>query len=175
GTQGAGAGRSVSAHRARGGGMKLHRIVAVMERHVYETRRNFDRITDLVYWPILDVIVWGFFTIYLVRGGNRLQPSMVTFLLAAAILWRLFFPFRRDLSVGFLDELWSRNLINLFSTPMTVWEYMTGLVAINLVKALIGLTAASLIAWACYAFDIFPLLPSFLPYMANLILFALAL
>ena len=155
--------------------MKLHRIVAVMERQVYEARRNLDRITDMVYWPVLDIIVWGFFTIYLARGGNHLRPDLVTFLLGAAILWGLFFAFQRDMAVGFLDELWSRNLINLFSTPMTVWEYMTGLVVVNLGKALVGFGAASLIAWGCYAFDVFPLLPKFLPYMANLILFALAL
>jgi len=154
--------------------VKAHRIVAVMERHVYEARRNIDRITDMAYWPVLDIIVWGFFTIFL-RQGNRLQPDIVSFLLGAAILWGLFFAFQRDMAVGFLDELWSRNLINLFSTPLSVWEYVTGLVCVNLAKALIGFGAASLIAWACYSFDIFPLLPAFLPYMANLILFALAL
>ena len=48
--------------------MKSHRIQAVMLRHFYEARRNPDRITDMVYWPVLDIIVWGFFTIYLAGG-----------------------------------------------------------------------------------------------------------
>jgi ABC-2 type transport system permease protein len=155
--------------------MKAHRVAAVMQRHLYEARRNFDRITDIVYWPVLDIIVWGFFTVYLARGGSRLQPDIVSFLLGAAILWGLFYAFQRDLAVGFLDELWSRNLINLFSTPLNVWEYMTGLICVNLLKAMVGFGAASLIAWGCYQFDIFPLLPAFLPFMALLVLFALAL
>jgi ABC-2 type transport system permease protein len=154
--------------------MKAHRIIAVVQRHLYEARRNVDRITDMLYWPVLDVIVWGFFTIYLAHS-NRLRPDLVSLLLGAAILWGMFYAFQRDMAVGFLDELWSRNLINLFSTPLSVWEYLIGLVCVNLLKMSVGFTAASLIAWACYAFDIFPLLPKFLPYMVNLLLFAGAL
>ncbi len=154
--------------------MKRHRIEAVMMRHVYEARRNIDRITDMVYWPVLDIIVWGFFTIYLARG-NRLEPGIVSFLLGAAILWGMFFAFQRDMAVGFLDELWSRNLINLFSTPLSVSEYLCGLVVVNLFKVAVGVAAAAVIAWACYAFNIFPMLPAFLPYIVNLMLFALTL
>lgn len=155
--------------------MSLNRILGVILRHVYEARRNFDRIADMVYWPVLDIIVWGFFTIYLGREGNRLAPDVVSFLLGAVILWGLFYAFQRDMAVGFLDELWSRNLINLFSTPISVWEYMVGLVAVNLIKVAIGVGAASAIAWLCWAFDIFPMMPAFVPYLLNLMLFALAL
>jgi len=154
--------------------MKRHRIEAVMLRHFYEARRNADRITDMVYWPVLDIIVWGFFTIYL-TNSNRIRPDIVSFLLGATILWGLFFAFQRDMAVGFLDELWSRNLINLFSTPLGVSEYMTGLILVNLLKAMVGMSAAALIAWAAYSFNIFPLLLVFLPFIASLIFFALAL
>ncbi len=99
-------------------------------------------------------------------------------MLGAIILWGLFFAIQRDMAVGFLDELWSRNLVNLFSTPLScVSEYMAGLIAaVNLLKAMIRDDGGGwLIAWACYAFDIFPALPAMLPYMLNLMLFALAL
>jgi ABC-2 type transport system permease protein len=160
--------------------MKANRILAVMQRHAYETRRNFDRVVDMVYWPVLDIIVWGFFTLYLTRGnalahGSALRPDVVSFLLGAAILWGLFYSFQRDMAVGFLDELWTRNLINLFSTPLTAGEYVTGLICVNFVKASIGVGMASAVAWAAYAFDIFPMLPTFVPYLLNLVLFALAI
>jgi ABC-2 type transport system permease protein len=154
--------------------MTAHRITAVVMRHAYESRRNADRVTDMLYWPVLDIIVWGFFTVYL-TSANRLQPDLVSFLLGAAILWGLFYAFQRDMAVGFLDELWSRNLINLFSTPLTVGEYVTGLIFVNLLKALLGFGAAALVAWVCYAFNIFPLMVTFLPYLLNLILFGLTL
>ena len=154
--------------------MKAHRIVAVMARHAYEARRNVDRVTDMVYWPVLDVVMWGFFTTYLGHGLG-MQPDVIKFVLSAIIIWGLFYSFQRDLAVGFLDELWSRNLINLFSTPLTISEYMTGLICVNVAKAMVGVGAASLLALAAYRFNIFPWLPGFVPYLINLILFAFAL
>jgi ABC-2 type transport system permease protein len=154
--------------------MKAHRIVAVMTRHAYEARRNVDRVTDMIYWPVLDIMMWGFFTTYLGHGLG-MQPDVIKFVLSAIIIWGLFYSFQRDLAVGFLDELWSRNLINLFSTPLTISEYMTGLICINVAKALVGVGAASLLALAAYQFNIFPWLPAFVPYLINLILFAFAL
>ncbi|HUA34127.1 MAG TPA: ABC transporter permease [Candidatus Binataceae bacterium] len=154
--------------------MKLNRIQGVVMRHTYEARRNFDRLTDLVYWPVLDIIVWGFFTIY-IRQDGKPGTGIASFLLAAVIMWGMFYAFQRDMAVGFLDELWARNLINLFSTPLTVGEYMAGLLFVNFIKAGISLLAAAIVAWIAYSFDIFPILPSFVPYMACLILFAFAL
>ena len=109
--------------------MKIHRIRAVMMRHGYEARRNFDRVTDTIYWPVLDIVMWGFFTIYL-SNSNRLQPTVVSCLLGAIILWGTFYTFQRDMAVGFIDDLWCRNLINLFSTPLSVWEYLIGVILV---------------------------------------------
>ncbi len=105
--------------------MKLHRINAVIVRHVYESRRNFDRVVDMIWWPVLDIVMWGFFTVYLAHS-NRLQPNVVSCLLGGIILWGTFYSFQRDMAIGFIDELWCRNLINLFSTPLTLAEYMAG-------------------------------------------------
>jgi len=153
--------------------MKLYRIQAVIMRHMFETRRNYDRITDILYWPIMDIVMWGFFTFYLTHGNN-LRPNAVSFLLGAIIMWNMFRSFQRDMAVGFLAELWSRNLINLFSTPLTITEYMAGLILVNLGKVAAGMTVASLVAWACYSYNIFVPLPQLLPFMLSLMLFALA-
>jgi len=153
--------------------MKWHRILAVICRHSYEARRNLNHVTDTLYWPVQNILLWGFFTTYLLRH-DRLSPGLGNDLLSAAILWSMFNAFQRDLAMGFMEELWSRNLLNLFSTPLSVGEYMTGLILLNLVKAAAGLLVASLIAWFCYAYNIFPSLPSFLPFLLNLILFSLS-
>jgi ABC-2 type transport system permease protein len=154
--------------------MNFSRITGVVMRHAFEARRNFDRITDMLYWPILDIVVWGFFTLYIRADGGR-AAGIASFVLAAVILWGMFYAFQRDMAVGFLDELWSRNLINLFSTPLTVGEYMTGLLFVNFLKASVSLVAAATVAWIAYAFDIFPMLPKFVPFMACLVLFAFAI
>lgn len=154
--------------------MKINRIWAVILRHFYEARHNFDRIMDMVYWPILDVLIWGFLTVYLAHNTTS-NINIATIILGAVILWNTFYSFQRDLSMGFLDELWSRNLLNLFSTPITVWEYITGLISINFFKMIVGFIASILLAWVIYAFNIVPYAIKLLPYFFNLILFALSI
>jgi len=152
----------------------LRRIGAVMLRHFYETRRNLDRLTDAIYWPAIDVVMWVFLTGYL-RQGNRLHPGVTNVLLGGLILWGVFRSFQRDLAVGFLTEIWSRNVINLFGSPLTVTEYMVGLAAGNFVKAFIGLICAMLIARIGWSGGFLDRLPSLLPFALILVLFALAL
>ena len=153
--------------------MKQYRIKAVILRHAYEVRHNGNHLTNMIYWPVVNIVVWGFFTIYL-RHGDHLRPELINCLLGAVILWGLFNAFQRDMAVGFLDELWSRNLVNLFASPLSLSEYLTGLIAVNLAKALFGLIIEAVIAWLFYHYDIFPMLPAFVPFILNLALFALA-
>ncbi len=154
--------------------MRLHRITGIVLRHAYEARRDPDRVTGALYWPVMDVIVWGFFTIYLSRRG-ALEPGIGTFLLGGVILWALFRSFQRDMAVGFLSDVWSRNLVGLFSTPLGVSEYVTGLFLINLLKALAGAAVAALVAWLFYSFDVMPFLPAVLPFVMILVLFAISI
>jgi ABC-2 type transport system permease protein len=154
--------------------MKPYRIRAVILRHFYEVCHNANHITYMVYWPVVNIAVWGFFTLYL-RHGDRLQPGVISCLLGAVILWGLFNAFQRDMAVGFLEELWSRNLVGLFASPLSVSEYVTGLIVVSLVKAMVGLIVESVIAWLFYHYDIFPALPSLIPFILNLALFALAM
>src|SRR5258708_36607416 len=97
--------------------MKLYRIRSVILRHTYEVIHNANHITYMVYWPVVNILVWGFFTLYL-RHGDRLQPGVLSCLLGAVILWGLFNAFQRDMAVGFLEELWSRNLVDRKSTRL---------------------------------------------------------
>src|SRR5438477_5889562 len=137
--------------------MKLHRIYAVVVRHLYEIRHNANHVTNMVYWPVMNIAVWGFFTIYL-GHGDRLRPDLLNCLLGAVILWGLFNGFQRDMAVGFLEELWSRNLVNLFASPLSISEYLAGLIAVNILKAAVGLGAEGLVAWGFYHFNVFQML-----------------
>ena len=153
--------------------MMLRRVAAVLLRHAYETRHNLDRLTDAIYWPVLDVIMWVFFTSYL-RQGDRLHASATNILLGGLILWGLFRSFQRDLAVGFLAEIWSRNIVNLFASPLTVTEYIVGLVVVNFIKAAIGMLCAIGVARLGWSGSLLNALPSMLPFIAILVLFALA-
>ena len=154
--------------------MKLYRIRSVILRHTYEVIHNANHITYMVYWPIVNILVWGFFTLYL-RHGDALKPGVISCLLGAVILWGLFNAFQRDMAVGFLEELWSRNLVSLFASPLSVSEYVTGLIVVTIAKAIIGLGVGSVIAWLFYHYNMFPALPALLPFILNLVLFAVTM
>ena len=168
----AGAERGVPARRRRSW-MSPRRIGAVILRHLYETRRNVDRVADTIYWPVLDVVIWGFFTVYL-RQTDRLHPRVGTILLGGVILWGMFRAFQRDLAVGFLAEIWSRNIVNLFASPLTIAEYLTGLVIVNFGRAALGTGGAIVVAWLCYAADLTPNLSGLAPFLGVLVVFSLA-
>jgi ABC-2 type transport system permease protein len=99
---------------------------------------------------------------------------MASYLLGATMLWGMFYSFQREFSAAFMEELWSHNLLNIFSTPLNITEYVTGLVVLNLFKALLGLLVAAIVAWFCYANDFALFLPGLLPFLLVLILFALS-
>jgi ABC-2 type transport system permease protein len=153
--------------------MRLHRVIAIVVRHSYEARRSMDRVTDTVFWPVIDVLLWGFMTVYLAKRGES-KIGAIGFLLGGAILWGLFRSFQRDMAIGFLGEVWSRNFVGLFSTPLSIPEYMAGLVVINLAKAVAGMFVAGIAAWMFYVYNIFPELPLLIPYMGVLLIFGLA-
>lgn len=154
--------------------MKPYRIKAMILRHASEVRRNANHLTNMVYLPIINIVVWGFFTLYL-RHSDRLRPGVVSCLLGAVILWGMFSAFQRDMAVGFLEELWSRNLVSLFASPLSVPEYVTGLTIVTLGKAMIGLIVESLIAWLFYHYNILPMLLTLIPFILNPALFSLTI
>lgn len=154
--------------------MRLHRIEAVVLRHTYELRHNAVEFINAVYFPAVNIILWGFLTIYLTHH-QQLAPGLAGSLLGGVILWGVFYRFQRDIGQGFLEEIWSRNLINLLGSPLTVAEYTSALILVNLIKVSIGLAVESVIALLCYHFNIFPLLIEFIPFIAILMFFSLAI
>lgn len=153
--------------------MRRHRIEAIILRHLYELRHNTNHLINTVYFPVVNIVMWGFLTIYL-TNHQRLQPGLISVLLGGVVLWGFFNGFQRDMGQAFLEEVWTRNHINLFTSPLNVAEYVSALISVNLIKAMIGLTLESVIALLCYHFNIFPLLIEFVPFIAVLMFFGLA-
>jgi ABC-2 type transport system permease protein len=154
--------------------MRLNRIEAVILRHMYELRHNANHVINMLYFPVVNIVMWGFITIYL-TNHERLQPGLTSSLLGGVVLWGFFYGFQRDMGQGFLEEVWTRNLVSLFSTPLSVTEYITALVCVNIIKAMIGLLLESVIALLCYNFNIFPSLIKFVPFIAVLTFFGLSI
>ena len=154
--------------------MTAHRIGALITRHLYTYRRSPMRLMELVYWPLLDLLVWGFVSVYLQRFGAAV-PNFVAFFIGALILWDILFRAQQGISVTYLEEVWSRNLMNLFVSPLSVAEFLLAMVIVSLGKLVVAaLTMASLAA-LFYQFNILILGLSLFPFVANLLLFGWSL
>lgn len=124
--------------------MKLHRIKALLIRYLYLNKRSLPRLMDIFYWPVLELLLWGFLSFYL-NKLNMGNLNMVTVLLGAIILWDLLSQSQRAVAVSFLEEIWEKNLLNLFVTPLRLSEFLVSTVLIGIFRiTLVGLVMGSL-------------------------------
>lgn len=149
--------------------MAYHRIAALVVRHLYLYRRSLPRMMEIVYWPFLDLVIWGFITMYLARFQGQM-PAVVTFLLGALILWDVLFRSQQGITISFLEEIWARNLMNLFASPLTPSEFL----AATMVMSLFKVTAVSIVmsgcAWLFYGYNVFIVGLWLIPFVMNLVL-----
>ncbi len=148
--------------------MKLHRIAALISRHLYLYRRSLPRLMEIFYWPFLDLVVWGFITVYLSRFQGQL-PGVVTFFLGALILWDVLFRSQQGITISFLEEIWARNLMNLFASPLKPSEFLAATMAMSVFKV----TAVSCVMIVCallfYSYNVFVIGVWLFPFVLNLI------
>lgn len=154
--------------------MKLHRIFALFMRHIYLYRRSLPRFMEIFYWPFLDLLLWGFISLYLIQYRANL-PNFVAFLLGALILWDILFRSQQGISVSFLEDVWARNLLNLFASPLRPSEYIASLMLVSTVKIIIAGTVMSLLAWLLYSFNIFLIGIALLPFILSLVILGWAI
>lgn len=147
---------------------RTQRIMGYTMRHLYLYKRSLPRLMEIFYWPVLDLLVWGFVTVYLSRQEGAL-PGFVTFFIGALILWDMLFRSQQGISVSFLEDVWSRNLLNIFVSPLSATEYILSLLFLSVIKLILTSTVMVSLAWLLYSFNIFVLGFSFVPLVLNLI------
>ena len=132
--------------------MKLYRINALLLKYLYITKNSLDRVFDIAYWPILDIILWGFATAFIkdLSGVNLL--SMI---FGAIILWVFVWRSSVDMTVFILEDFWARNLYNLFTTPIRTSELVASIVIFAFQRSLISFVLQSTLAFLLYRFVIF--------------------
>jgi len=150
--------------------MKFHRINAIIWRHIYSTHRTLHRLVDLFYWPTLDLVLWGFMATYFSRAGQS-QFNIVAFLLGAMILWGILIRSQQDVSISFMEEVWSRNLLNIFGSPLSVPEFLTATFLLSLIRIIIVFAFMGLLSWLLYAFNVLTFSFYLIPFWLNLLIF----
>jgi len=145
------------------------RIKAVAIRHAYVLKRSPHRAFDVFVWPVVDVLLWGSLGVFVSQQTDAAQ-SGVSYMLAGILLFHVLYQSQIALSTGFLEEVWSRNLLNFMTTPVTEWEYAVGVALFGLVKVVTGLAVVVLAAFGFYAFSIFEIGWALLPIGAILLI-----
>ena len=150
--------------------MRWHRVKALLFRHLYLYRRSLPRIMDIFYWPVMELLLWGFLSLYLAKFDIA-NFNAVTFLLGGIIFWDLLSQSQRVVSIAFLEEVWERNLLNLFVTPLKMSEFLASTIILGLVRIFVVSIVMAGLAFLFYSFNIFTFGLTLIPFMANLLLF----
>ncbi len=141
---------------ATGSGGSLGRIGAMLLRYLYLLRSSWPRALELMYWPTLQMVIWGFMSQFLYVNSNYVFRAFGV-LLAAVMLWDVLFRGQLGLSISFLEEMWARHLGHLFVTPLRPFEWVAALLSMSLVRVVIGVVPAALLAIVLYHYSIFSL------------------
>ena len=136
--------------------MNLNKIYALGLRHLYLIMNSFPRIIDLIYWPTVQIFLWGFISKFFTLN-SAYYNNTVGIILTAAILYDFLFRASISFNMMFLEEIWSRNFTNLFIAPIKISEIITALTLTAIVRTLIGLVPAVLIAIPLFGVSVFKL------------------
>jgi len=134
--------------------MNWNKIFALSLRHVYLIKGSFPRILDLIYWPTIQIFLWGFISKFFTETSSYYENT-VGIILSAAILYDFLFRSSISYNMMFLEEIWSRNFTNLFIAPIKISEIISALTITAIFRTLIGLVPAALLAIPLFDVSIF--------------------
>jgi ABC-2 type transport system permease protein len=150
-------------------GVSPRRVAAMVLRYWYLLRSSWPRVLDLIYWPTVQMLMWGFLQIYIGQNAGFFARASGTFI-GAVLLWDILFRGQLGFSVSFLEEMWARNLGNLMMSPLRPVEFVAALMIMSIVRLLIGLVPVTLLAIAFFGFNLYGLGLALAAFFGNLIL-----
>lgn len=149
--------------------MNPRRILGMALRYAYLYKRSLPRAFEIVFWPVMDLLVWGFLMTYLLRS-NYDAPAMVTFLLGAMIFWDILYRAQQGVTLPFLEDMWGRSIQNILISPVRPGEMLAAAFLVGTVKIMLTVCFLSLLAWSLYAYRLFDLGLPLIPFFINLLL-----
>jgi ABC-2 type transport system permease protein len=147
----------------------LRRVAAMVLRYWYLLRSSFARLAELIYWPTVQMLMWGFLQTYLASQTN-LYARAGGVLIGAVMLWDILFRGQLGFSISFLEEMWSRNLGNLMISPLRPAEFVAALMVMSIIRLAIGMVPVTLLAIAFFGFNLWALGLALVAFFANLML-----
>jgi ABC-2 type transport system permease protein len=154
--------------------VSCRRTGAILLRQIYLLRGSVARLLPLFAWVAVDMVLWGFLTRYL----NTISKSGIDFvptLLGAVLLWDFFSRVMQGVTTAFLEDVWSRNFLNLFASPLSITEYVAGLVLSSIATSAIGLAVMLALATTFFGLSFLGFGVALVPFLLVLFTFGIAL
>jgi ABC-2 type transport system permease protein len=145
------------------------RIFAMVLRYWYLLRSSWPRVLELIYWPAVQMLMWGFLQLYVSENAGFFAKAGGTFI-GAVLLWDILFRGQLGFSISFLEEMWARNMGNLMMSPLRPVEFIAALMIMSLVRLAIGMVPVTLLAFAFFDFNVYSLGFALAVFFMNLIL-----
>jgi ABC-2 type transport system permease protein len=164
-----GAMNNVSLRSASAMTLCRHRVGAMVLRYVYLLRSSWTRLLELIYWPAVQLFVWGFLQLYIAQNSGFFARVSGVFI-AAVLMWDMLFRGQLGFSISFLEEMWSRNLGNLMISPLRPIEFVAALMIMSILRLAIGMVPVTLLAIAFFGFNLYVLGLALAAFFLNLIL-----
>ncbi|BDG01312.1 ABC transporter permease [Anaeromyxobacter oryzae] len=154
--------------------MRPSRTAALVLRQLYLLRGSPARVIPLFAWVAIDVVLWGFITRWL---DTVTSPGfdLVPVLLGAVLLWDFFGRVMQGVTMAFFEDVWARNFLNVFSAPLSIAEYVGGLVASSVLTSTVALAVMITLAWTAFGLPLLGWGLALVPFLLVLFLFGIAL
>ncbi len=150
------------------------RIGAMLLRHWYLLSKSAIRLGELVYWPTMQMVMWGYLAKFLATPGNSALGDAAGLLISGVLLWDVLFRSQVGVALSFLEELYSRNLGHLFVSPLRPWELVASMMLMSFARTAFGVGVAASLAVLVHGYSILGLGPGVAALFANLMLLGFA-
>ena len=145
------------------------RVAAMVLRYLYLLRSSWSRVLDLMYWPAVQLFVWGFLQTYITQNSGFFAKAAGLFI-GAVLMWDILFRGQLGFSISFLEEMWSRNLANVMISPLRPIEFVAALMVMSIVRLAVGMIPVTFLAIWFFDFNIYAFGFALAAFFLNLIL-----
>lgn len=142
----------------------IHRILAVILRYIYSIWRNVGQVFDFMYWPLMDILLFGYVSVWMNERSGNAEPLVTAKMLTCLVLWQVMYRGNLEIALAILEDIWSRNLINFFSSPILIAEWIIGVMLLGMIKTTFTIMYGALICWLVYGVNVFSIGPIFILY-----------
>ncbi|OGH52447.1 MAG: hypothetical protein A3G13_00545 [Candidatus Levybacteria bacterium RIFCSPLOWO2_12_FULL_37_7] len=148
--------------------INVNRVWAMIIRYTIYLRHNYDRLTDLFYWPALDLFIWGLTGLYIAKLSNN-SSHYLLIILSGLVFWIVVWRSQYEITTNLLSEMWDRNIVNIFASPLKVSEWILAVMVFGFLKTIVSVSFSSILSFIFYRFNIFSFHWLLIPFILSLL------